>query len=87
MYVLAELGWIPPTHFAEDDADHSEGSPNHWLDLPDDTPARQLAELMATTLRTIHHVGEPEDLTYESSNTDGNRIILGAMQLSRTAHQ
>lgn len=82
--LLAELGWSPPTHFADQDDSRDQGSPNHWIDLPDGTPADRISSLLITTLRRIHQVVEPEDLTYVSSDDAGARIILPTLGLSRS---
>jgi len=83
--VLSDLGWNLPTHAAEEDDEHAEGSPNHWLDLPDDTPPDGIAHLFVQTLRLVHDADEPEDLTYRSFDGDGVRILLPVLHLSRTA--
>ena len=33
---LADFGWEPPTHFPDEDEFHSDGSPNHFIELSSD---------------------------------------------------
>lgn len=81
---LTDLGWHPPTHFADEDAEHDQGSPNYWVDLASDIDLVAIAELLIATLREIHDAEEPEDLTYRSFNANGERIRLKTLHLSRT---
>jgi hypothetical protein len=82
--LLEALGWEAPTHTMEEDSRRREGSPNHWMDLDEDTPADMIANILVTTLRDVHGASEPEDLTYLASDTEGRRIFLPTLGLSRT---
>jgi hypothetical protein len=82
--LLEELGWEAPTHTIDEDDRHREGSPNHWMDLDEDTPSDLIANILVSTLRQVHGVTEPEDLTYVAAHTDGRRIVIPTLGLSRT---
>lgn len=84
---LGELHWNPPTHRLSEDADHHGGSPNHWVDFDEDTPIDVMASLLVATLRLVHGVVEPEDLTYQAADLDGRRIVIPTLGLSRTREQ
>lgn len=81
---LAELGWEPPTHFPEDDPRCMEGSPNHFIDLPPGTDLSGVAGLLVETLRTVHRVAEPGELTYHSFDRDDAQILLPTLRIDRT---
>jgi hypothetical protein len=82
--LLEDLGWEAPTHPMEEDSRHHEGSPNHWMDLDETTPADMIANILVRTLREVHGASEPEDLTYLAADTEGHRIFLPTLGLSRT---
>jgi hypothetical protein len=81
--LLEELGWDAPTHHLDDDARQREGSPNHWMDLFEDTPTDVVANILIATLREVHGVVEPEDLTYQAAALEGRRILIPTLGLSR----
>ena len=43
-----------------------------------------MASLLVATLRLVHGVIEPEDLTYQAADLDGRRIVIPTLGLSRT---
>ena len=81
---LDHLRWHAPTHRMGDDPGPRNGSPNHWLEFDDDTPVDVLASLLVATLRLVHRVTEPEDLTYQCADLSGRRIVVPTLGLSRT---
>lgn len=80
---LERLGYDPATHDAELDDDTSEGSPNHWMELPTSTPLGSIAATMVGTLRNVHLVGSPRDLVYDCANVGDGHIPQPSLGLPR----
>ena len=82
---LAELGWEPPTYFADDEADHADGSPNHFVDLDEGWDPDEVAEFLCDTLRAVHAVVTPFGLTYAAGSFESGMILLPTLGLPRTS--
>jgi hypothetical protein len=61
--LLAEVGWQPPTRFRDDERRH-RGCPNHHITLPPGWDPHGTARLLVETLRHVHAVHLPDDLSY-----------------------
>lgn len=83
--VLAESGWNPPTHFADQDIPHG-GSPNHHRQLAADWSRPATAELMVSVLRTLHQVEMPSDLVYRALAMGQGQILLPTLGVPRHQH-
>lgn len=83
--LLDQLGFHRPTHGPEADDDAHDGSVNHWMDFPTDTPRTDLARLLVDTLQQVHNVDSPRDLTYECSTLLGEFIPQPTLGLARSA--
>jgi len=84
--VLATLGWEAPTYFADVDVEPDEGSPNHFLDLPSGMDLANIALLLVATVRLVHEVVWPTELTYAAfdDGTDPGKILLPTLGISRS---
>lgn len=80
---LERLGYDPPTHGAEVDDDTSEGSPNHWMELPTNAPLGSIAATMVNTLRRVHMVESPRDVAYDCAHLIDGHIPQPSLGLPR----
>lgn len=80
---LERLGYDPSTHGAELDDDITEGSPNHWMELPTNTPLGSVAATMVDTLRRVHLVESPRDLAYDCAHLGAGFIPQPSLAISR----
>ena len=83
---LENLGYDSATHSADETVDASEGSPNYWMELPTNAPRGSVATLMVDTLRRVHLIESPRDLTYDCSHLIHGDIPQPALGLGRIAH-
>lgn len=74
--LLLSMGWKAPTgNPAESTPDADpDGSPNYFVDFPQETSCTAIATLAIRTLADIFGVSHPGQLEYESFDSDGNRI-------------
>lgn len=79
---LTALGYQQATHDAVEDDDAHEGSPNHWMELPTGTRPAEVAQLLADTLRAVHEVASPRDLTYTCGTFLGEFIPQPSLGLA-----
>lgn len=80
---LLAQGWTAPSHFAPGEPVPATASPNHFMDLPADGRADQTAELVVSTLRSIHGVATPTDLAYKAGSLHGETILLPTLGVPR----
>lgn len=80
---LERLGYDPPTHDAELDDDTSEGSPNHWMELPTNAPLGSIAATMVNTLRQVHLVESPRALAYDCAHLSDGHIPQPSLGIPR----
>ena len=80
---LERLGYDPATHDAEIDDDTTEGSPNHWMELPTNTPAGSVAATMINTLRNVHLVESPRDLADDCAHLSDGHIPQPSLGIAR----
>lgn len=80
---LLSLGFRTATHEAEVDDEVRTGSPNFWMELPTDMPLGRVATLLAQTLRSVHQVASPRDLSYECFSSLGDFIPQPSLGLAR----
>ena len=81
---LRRLGFDPPSHPAEVDAEKSEGSSNWWLELETTATQEQVAGLLVEALRRVHRVGDPKVLTYDCGAVVEGHIPQPRLRLPRT---
>ena len=79
---LEHLGYDPPTHSADLD-DTTEGSPNHCMELPTNTPLGSVAATMVNTLRQVHLVESPRDLAYDCAHLNDGYIPQPSLGIPR----
>lgn len=80
---LVEQGWAAPTHFTPGEKATEDASPNHLLDLDGDWDADTAAELLVETLRTVHRVRTPAELSYTAASVEGEVLLLPTLGLPR----
>ena len=85
MTQLENLGYDPATLSADEDADAAEGSPNYWMELPTNAPRGSVATLMVDTLRRVHLVESPRDLTYGCGHLVHGHIPQPSLGIGRIA--
>ena len=82
---LENLGYDSATHSADETVDASEGSPNYWMELPTNAPRGSVATLMVDTLRRVHLVESPRDLTYGCGHLVHGHIPQPSLGIGRIA--
>lgn len=74
--LLAEVGWEPPAYFRDDERHPDDASPNHHIELPAQWRPHGTSLLMVKTLRHIHRVHSPRDLSYRAFGGRSDNLIL-----------
>ena len=81
---LQAMGWRPPTYVPiEGSRPPSKGSPNFYIDADAPVPYGRLAALAVRTLRTVYHIGLPEELVYKSFSQEGTSIRFPLLKIPR----
>jgi hypothetical protein len=87
---LLELGWTAPAHPASDthneDTQHKvDNFSNFCVDLTKPIAYRQLADLIATTLRVVYRAEHPGGLQYDAVSTSGMSIQFPRLGIPRSS--
>ncbi len=83
---LEALGWRRPTQLPPEDtlgAPQPYGSCNFWCDADGVTRVAPLARMLVRTLREVHHVRHPRQLSYTAFHRTRGAMLLPTLGLPR----